>query len=232
MAKVIDPELLAHFASAPVLGALPSRLREELAARCKVVELRSRDVLWREGDKANAVGLILLGRLAVERNHRRRVMVDVAGAGDLVGEVAFSLGSTYQFDVRCLRRARVALVPALKLREALRSQPEVAVSLSLALAGQVLRLTRRLETLSGVSVGQRLARVLLGLTERFGTPFPGGTLLPVRLRREDLASLGATTIESASRQISQWKRSGLLVPQPYGFLIKDLVRLRQLCGEP
>jgi hypothetical protein len=50
----------------------------------------------------------------------------------------------------------------------------------------------------------------------------------VRLRREDLASLAATTVESASRQISAWKRAGVLVPQPFGFLIRDVPRLRAL----
>ena len=37
---------------------------------------------------------------------------------------------------------------------------------------------------------------LLNLADRSGVPFPGGTLVPLRLRRSDLASLAATTLES------------------------------------
>lgn len=228
MASAPDPEVLASFRLAPVFSGLPRVVQEALARRARVRHLRAHDVLWREGDKATHLGLVLHGRVAVERAHKRRLMVDVAGANELVGEVAFSLGAAYQFDVRCLRRARVALVSATELRALLRSQPEAAVALAFELAQEVLRLTRRLEALSAGSVSQRLARVLLGLTERFGTPFPGGTLMPVRLRREDLAALAATTLESASRQISAWKREGVLVPQPFGFLIKNLAALRLL----
>jgi hypothetical protein len=52
--------------------------------------------------------------------------------------------------------------------------------------------------------------------------------MPVRLRREDLAALGATTLESASRQISAWTEAGLVVSQPAGLLIRDLNALRAL----
>lgn len=228
MASAPDPEVLASFRLAPVFSGLPHAVQEALARRTRVRHLRAHDVLWWEGDKATHLGLVLHGRVAVERAHKRRLMVDVAGANELVGEVAFSLGAAYQFDVRCLRKARVALIPALELRATLRAQPEVAVALAFELAQQVLKLTRRLEALSAGSVSQRLAGVMLSLTERFGTPFPGGTLMPVRLRREDLAALAATTVESASRQISAWKREGVLVPQPFGFLIKDLAALRLL----
>ncbi|MBE2254536.1 MAG: Crp/Fnr family transcriptional regulator [Myxococcus sp.] len=232
MPRAVDPEVLAAFKAAPVFSALPPTLQLELARRARVVQLRAQDRLWRQGDKAEELGVVLHGRVAVERAHQRRVMVDVAGANELVGEVAFSLRAAYHFDVRCLRKARVALVPTKALRAALDQQPGVAVALAFELAQEVLRLTRRLEALSAGGVKQRLARVLLGLVERFGTPFPGGTLLPVRLRREDLAALAATTLETASRQISQWKREGVLVPQPFGFLIKDLASLRQLGDEP
>lgn len=227
-----SPDIRAALRLAPVFSALPESVLVELSRRARVVELDAHDVLWREGEQARAIGLVLMGRVAIERGRtHRKVMVNVAGANDLVGEVAFSLGAAYQFDVRCLRKARVALVPAAELRAVLRQSPELAVALAFELAQEVLRLTRRLEALSAGSVTQRLARVLVGLTERFGTPFPGGTLMPVRLRREDLAALAATTIESASRQISAWKKQGVLVPQPFGFLITDAQRLRELSDE-
>jgi CRP-like cAMP-binding protein len=223
-------DLAAAFARAPLLGLLPEAVRHSLAGATRVVELRTSELLWREGDAAKFLGLVVQGSLAVERSRRRAVMVDVVGAGQLLGEVGFALDARYQFDVRCLRLARVALIPSAQLRLALTRSVEASSSLAFDLAQQVLRLSRRVETLSSGAVSQRLARVLTGLAERFGEPFPGGTLLPVRLRREDLAAMAATTLESASRQISAWTRAGLLVPQPAGFLLRDLEALH-LAGE-
>lgn len=228
MGRTRHTQLLEAFARAPVLSAMSPEERAELARSARVVELKANDVLWREGARAEALGLVLLGRVAVERTRRRAVIVDVVGAGDVVGEVAFTLGARYQFDVRCLRKARVALIFASRLRQMLASRPRAAVSLAMVLAEEVLKLTRRMESLSAGSVTQRLARVLVALAERFGEPFPGGVLMPVRLRREDLAALGATTLESASRQISAWNEAGLVVNQPAGLLIRDLAALRAL----
>jgi CRP-like cAMP-binding protein len=211
-----------------VFAALPAEARARLVSASSVIELRTRQLLWREGARATKVGLVLHGRLSVERVRSRVVMLDIVGAGDLVGEVAFVLGDRYQFDVRCLRKARVAVFPSAVVAELLQAH---GASLSASLAQQVLRLTRRLEAVSGGAVEQRLARVIVGLSERFGVDFPGGTLVPVRLRREDLAALAATTLESTSRQIGAWKRAGLVTPQPVGLLLHDLSSLRVLAGE-
>jgi len=221
-------ELLEAFRVAPVFSGLPEAVWAALARKTKIVELRAQDVLWRQGQKATSIGVVLMGRVAVGGRQGRKGMLDGGGSNGLLGEVAFSLDAAVRFDVRCLRRARVALVPAAQLRAQLKKEPDVAVALACELAREVLRLTRRLESLSAGSVEQRLARVLVSLTERFGTPFPGGILMPARLRREDLAALAATTVESASRQISRWKTQGVLVPQPFGFLVKDLSRLTDL----
>ena len=98
------------------------------------------------------------------------------------------------------------------------------------LAVQVRRLLRMVDSLSAGSVERRLASVMVDLAERAGEPFPGGILIPLRLRRSDLASLAATTLESASRKISVWRRAGLVILEPIGYLIRDLDALRRLAG--
>lgn len=219
-------------ARAPTFAALTGEQRRRLAPRFTVVELHAHEVLWREGQEPRFVGLVLLGRLALERARARVVIVDIVGAGDVIGELPFVLGMRTLFDVRCLRRARVALLPTHELRALVEDDAAAAMAMAGSLAQQALRLTRRLEALSAGTVEQRLARVVVGLSERFGVNFPGGVLVPVRLRREDLASLAATTLESASRQLSRWARQGRITPQPAGILIRDLQALRALAESP
>lgn len=221
-------EDLEVLSKVPIFSALNAEDRAQVLAHSRQVVLSARDVLWLEGQKAEHLGIVLSGRLSVVRQQRRRdVIVDVAGPGDVLGEVALTLKATYQFQVRCFRRARVMLVPTHTLRAILERRPALAVALSLDLARQVLRLTRHVEALSAGGVEQRIARVLVSLTERFGEPFPGGILVPVRLRREDLASLAATTLESASRHVSAWQKKGWIVQQPSGVLVKDLAAIKR-----
>ncbi len=221
----------AAFAAAPLFGALPEADRALLLAASRVVSLTAREQLWGQHRRAEHLGLVLSGRVKLTREqHHRELIVDVAGPGDVLGEVALSLKASYHFDVRCMRKAQVLLVPAREVRALLVRRPEAAVALAIDLAQQVLRLTRRLEVLGAGNVEHRLARVLLSLMDRFGTEFPGGTLVPVKLRRRDLASLAATTLESTSRRLSEWNRQGLVVPQPLGFLVRDPAALRRMTG--
>lgn len=226
-----DP--LDALTESPVFGALPESARRTLVDRSRLVTLKSGRRLWNRGGRALHLGLVLSGRLkSVREGSGREVILDVAIPGDVLGEVAFgSVASSYQSTVISLRQAKVLLVPASVLRSMLEHDARAAAKLSLDLANQLVRMMRRIEALSAVSVEKRLARVLANLADRAGEPFPGGTLVPLRLRRSDLAALAATTLESVSRRISAWTRDGLLTPQPAGYLIHDLARLRRIAGE-
>ncbi len=225
-------ELLSAMERAPLLGALSSAHRLRLTREARLVTLGARQVLWRKGERADHLGLVLVGRLALSRaDGRRDTLLDVVGPGELLGEVAFTLEACYQSDAVCLRRARVALVSARLMHDLLEAEPRATTELALRLAEQVVRLMRQLETLSASSVDQRLARTLLALAERGGQPFPGGVLLPMRLRRADLAALAATTLETVSRKLGVWRRRGWVQPQPAGYLLQDLPALRALAGE-
>lgn len=226
------PESVAlALGEAPLFRALTEGDRAALLAVSRVVALTSGQQLWGHHRRAEHLGLVLAGRVKLTREQKHReLIVDVAGPGDILGQVAFSVDGVYQFDVRCMRKARVLLMPAREVRALLALRPECARALARDLAHQVLRLTSRLEALGAGTVEQRLAWVVLSLMDRFGGEFPGGTLVPVKLRRQDLASLAATTVESTSRRLSEWMRQGVLVPQPLGFLVRQPAILRQLSG--
>lgn len=160
----------------------------------------------------------------------REVIVGVAVPGDLLGAIGFALVAGYSSSVVCLRRARVVLVPSALLRGVLARESLAVSALAADLAADVSRLMRMVQNLSAGNVQRRLASVLIDLAERAGEPFPGGTLIPLRLKRADLASLAATTIESASRAISAWRRRGLLVPMAAGYLVLDLAALRAVAA--
>lgn len=214
---------------APFFSSMNDEQRTRIARASKVVPLKSGENLWREGEPARHLGLVLMGRLKLMRgNGARGALIDVAVPNDVLGELAFALKANYQSSATCLRKARVLLIPGQLVREVLGSDPEALNGLVMDLAQQFLRMVRAVEDLSAGTVERRLARVLLRLCERAGEPFPGGMLIPMKLRRQDLAAIAATTLESTSRKISEWNRRGWVVPQPAGYLIKDTEALRRL----
>lgn len=216
--------------SAFFFGLPPAELTRVLA-RSGLTVLNRGQVLWKEGDPAEHVGLVRTGKLkSLVGRGRRQIIVDVSIRGDVLGDVAFALKEPHPASVVALTRSRVLMVPAEALRAAFDTEPRALGSALLSLARRVQRLNRLVTGLSAGSVPRRLAAALLELAERSGGPFPGGTLVPVRLRRADLAALAATSAESVSRQLAGWRRGGVIVPQPAGFVVPDLDLLRRIAA--
>lgn len=230
MARV-DAQAEQLLSNTPLFAALSPGARAEIAAAARTVLLGAGEELWRQGEPAGSVGLVLTGRCKLVREDgSRAVIVDIAVPGDLLGAIGFTLATGYSSTVVCLRRARVLLVPAALLRRTLQRESHAVAELAAKLAGDVSRLMRIVQHLSAGSVQRRLASLFVDLAERSGQKFPGGVLVPLRLKRSDLAALAATTLESASRTISAWKRRGLVTPMPGGYLLRDVSGLRALAA--
>jgi len=221
--------VLAAIQRAPVLCELPDFHLLQLALAGSAVELRAQQVLWRTGEPAGRLGVLVRGRMALaRRDYRGEVLVELVGPGELLGDVALALQRPYAFDAICLRRAQVIVLPSRAAYLALDASPVAQRALARQLARQVVRLSDRLESLACGKVEQRLARVLCGLVDRFGEASAGGVVVPVRLRRQELASLAATTVESTSRRLARWHRSGLVTPDPAGYRVNDPGALRRI----
>lgn len=212
-------------------AGLPPQVLIRMVAGADTVLLSRGQRLWSEGDRASQVGLVLSGRLkAVRAYGRREVIVDVALPGDVLGDVAFALGEPYLSSVVGLRRSRVLLLPAEALKRAFQHDPRALSFALFSLARRAQRLMRLVEGLSAGSVVRRLATTLANLAGRVGEPFPGGLLIPIRLRRAELAVLAATSVESVSRALATWQRGGILTVLPEGYLVRDLAALQRLAG--
>jgi CRP-like cAMP-binding protein len=224
-----DRSLSDALSRAAVFRALDPPAREKIAQSAQIRSLGPGAALWRLGDPARHVGLVVTGRLKLLRTTARSdAILDIAVPGDMLGGVAFSTGGQYQSDVVSLRRSRVALFSIARLKEILCQDPGLSQALAFDLAEQVVRLYRLVQDLNSVNVGSRLARVLIRLAERVGEPFYGGVLIPLRLRRSDLAAMAATTMESVSRKISSWQRLKWVTPQPAGYLVRDIAALHRI----
>ncbi len=214
--------------SALFAGLPPSRL-DGLLERAEVAVLARGQRLWSAGERLDRLALVLSGQVkSVRRQAGRDTILDIALQGDVLGDLAFALGEPVTTSAVCLVRARVLLLEGERVRESFQLNPHALGSALLSVARRAERLQRQVELLSAGSVTQRLAATLVGLAARAGAPFPGGVLVPLRLRRSELASLAATRPESVSRHLAEWQRRGLLQLQPAGYLLKDLGALHRL----
>lgn len=170
------------------------------------------ELIFRIGDPATSLHVIAEGQVklsAVSSDGRERI-VAICGPDDFIGETFLQQVQTYRVDA-------VALTPAVTcpmsrdqfLELALRA-PTFALSFAEILATQLFSCRDQL-AYAHDPVLQRLVRVLLEQTERFGVPLTDGWYsLETELSHEQLAAMISATRVSVSSAFAELRSSGLV----------------------
>jgi predicted acylesterase/phospholipase RssA/CRP-like cAMP-binding protein len=123
-----------------ILAGLPAALLDEVAARARTVSVRAGDWIFREGDSANGLFVVLSGRLEVVAEDGASgpaVVLRELGSGDAVGELALLADSPRSASVRARRDSVLVELPREGFEELLDGSDHFARALTRVLAGQL-----------------------------------------------------------------------------------------------
>jgi len=196
----------------PVFGVLPVERRRNLAAAGTPVRLEPGQVLFRTGDEADAVYVVLTGELdvAVPGPDGREVWLAKLGAGALVGEMGVLDGGPRSADVRAVPRTELWRIGRRAVIDTLREEPSSGLEL-LALMARRLRMTDLLlQETALMDLGGRLARMLL---EAQGTT--------VALSQSEMARLIGASRERVNRKLGDWRAKGWIEIGSFGVKVLD-----------
>ena len=109
----------------------------------------------------------------------------------------------------------------------IRKEPETLAPL-LDMTIEMYRLhSERILNLEYRTVRERIISFLLTMGQRFGKETPGGLLIEVPLRHQDIASSVNSTRETTSRELSALERKGLVRNHQSLILLKDVPALQK-----
>ncbi len=154
------------------------------------------------------------------------VTTDVLEPGHLFGLSALFGSSSEDLSAEALEDSYVCEAGAQDFMGILARHPLMMAKVMMAMARQMFRLERTIESLAREPVDSRVARLLLELGGS-GQQLPEGMLLPA-MTREDIAKICITTRESVSRTLSAWSERGIVELRGRRILIADRERLRKL----
>lgn len=182
-------------------GGAEEALRD-LAEAAAPRTLAKGELLWRIGERPDAVALLLSGRLHVERTTAdgQRMILRVLGPDALVG-LSTLRGQPHTADLVAGEETELLLLSAQSLRTVLAKKPEIALA-ALGHLGELLgRLTDEVEELRFASLEERLLQRIARLGE-------GRT--EIHITHEELADQAGATRANVSRALKRLERRGLL----------------------
>lgn len=200
--------------------------------RAGAVEQRhaARAVLLRQGAEGREVHIVLDGRVGVVMGTPEgdEVLIAIRGPGDVLGELALFDPAPRIATVIALEEVHTLALDGADFLEFLARHPH-AVRAILQLVVRRLRETdRRLVETRTESTATRLARDLLMLGARFGTPADEGLLLDVPLSQEQLASLVGASREAVNAALGDLRHRGAVATGRMRITLLDVDLLREL----
>ena len=154
------------------------------------------------------------------------VTTDVLEPGHLFGLSALFGSSSEDISAEALEDSYVCEAGGQDFLAILARHPLMMAKVMMAMAKQMFRLERTIESLAREPVDSRLARLFIDL-KGSAQKLRDGFLLPA-MTREDMAKICITTRESVSRTLSAWSKDGIVELRGRRILIRDPERLHKL----
>lgn len=202
----------------------PPETVEEIAAHGKRRALVRGDVLFREGDEAAAMYIVLSGRLAiviVNPIDHRETVVSLMEHGDLFGEMSLLDDLPRSASARALESSEVLEIPFAPVAAAFDADPRMLRGVSRLLARRVRVTDEALADSVFLDVTGRTAKRLLELAD-------GADEFTLPVTQEELAGMVGASRERVNKAIASFIRLGWLEQHDRRYTIRqrDSLELR------
>jgi CRP/FNR family transcriptional regulator len=220
--------LVEHvLAQAPLFAALDADAAEALQSASRTRQFRRGDIVFAEGESGDALYVVVEGKVKVFRTSPdgRENMLAVLGPGEMFGELSLFDPGPRTATVATITDCELASLAHEALRPWLSGRPEIGVQLLQALAQRLRRTNEAMADLVFSDVPGRVAKTLLDLGDRFGTPVPEGTRVNHDLTQEELAQLVGASRETVNKALSEFASRGWIRLDGRAVLLIDQERL-------
>jgi CRP/FNR family transcriptional regulator len=213
----------AKLEAIPFFSAFPRTTVKVLADRAIERKFDTAETIFRAGDSASGLMVVLEGKVrVVRRTGGRAQVVHVEGVGGTLGEVPVFAGGDYPATAIAAEPTVCAVIDRQSLAAALRSSPDAPFVLLERLAKRVRELVERLDRAALRPVSARLAEFLIARADARGR-----ATISLGMTQQQLAEELGTVREVVVRELQALRAAGLVRSLgPGRFEIVDAPALR------
>jgi len=195
-----------------VLDRLQPAVAQELHSIARTVTYGPGVVLFSEMDAVESVFVVLSGDVKLSINSRdgRRLILHIAGKGEIVGLASALSGAPYEMTAETLYPAKLGIIGRNEFLSLLMRHPETYQILIGELSRQFTQACDQLRTLGlSSSAPQKLARLLLDWSEN-GQASGAGARFHFSLTHQEVGEFIGATRETVTRTLSEFKSRRLI----------------------
>lgn len=198
----------------------------------RVRRFKTGEILFHEGDMDGDVFALVGGRVKVSIAGLggREVMLQVAGPGELVGELAAVSGRPHSATVVALDEVEVIALAAEAFRHFVSTQPRVARLIFARITEMLSLADRQLVDLATRDVTGRVAARLLDLAGQADASEENIVPIPMSLSQDELAAWTGASREAVAKSLRLLRELGWVQTRRREIIVLNRVALRSLVG--
>lgn len=192
------------------LSALTDDELAAFRARGRVRRFARGEAIFHEGDDPGGVVAIVTGRVKVSVSGvgGREVVLGFPEAGELVGELAATVGSPRGATVTAVDDVEAIAVRTVEFQRFVSDHPRIAPLVFERVAALLAQANRQLVDFATRDVTARVAGRLLELAETAGEPDSAGIRITLALSQDELAAWTGASREAVARSLHLLRELG------------------------
>ncbi len=200
-------------ATAKLFAGLDDAARAAAAAAAAKRRLAKGEVLFDQGEEADACFVVLDGRIKLSQvtPEGNQVVVHYVGPGEMLAVGAVFVRSGYPCTPAAVQDTGERVWARKAITGLMLRHPQVALNALETVGKRFQALQERYRELATERVERRIARAVLRLARQAGRRLPeGGVLIDFPISRQDIAEMTGATLHTVSRTLSAWESEGLI----------------------
>lgn len=186
------------------------------------LQLKKGEILFRQGDQADAVYIIKDGTLKAVRltAEGEEAILHIIGIGETIGESAlFRKGMLHPFTAVALEEVKVCSIARATFRQLLRANPEMAIQLIETLGERLYSAWGQMADFNSQTTEEKVLGTLIQLARQHGEHHHQGIKIKLKLTQEELASIVGASRVMVSHAITELLKRGSISRESRQYIV-------------
>lgn len=216
-----------------IFEGLTESVKEEFLRRAIPNKYKKNQAVFLQGNIPFGVYYLKAGKIKIVINNDdgKETIVRIVNPGEVFGHRALLAHENYNATAVILEDAEVDFFDKEFIFEMVKLHPILALNFLSMLAQAIGTIENHTSILVHKNVRERLARLLISLSDTYGEKKDDRIFLNIKLTREDMASMIGTTHETLARLFTEFKNEGIIFQDGKDIYIINTKKLSEFAND-
>ncbi len=215
----------------PLFNTLTDPEIKEITPYILRATARKKEVIFSEGDPSEWLYIVAEGKVKITKLSQdgKEIILEVIHPLDFFGGLAVIRGFPYPANALAMEDTKLLKISRSSLMRVLDRFPNLMYCMAQQVGDRMKESHETLKNIALERVEARIASLLLKLSDKTGSKTVDGTVIDMKLTKQDIAEMVGTTVETSIRTMSKFKKMGIVAEKNGRIVIRDMEKLKALC---